>query len=181
MPTAAVSNFRRRRLHDSSLQDGIPCTRHQPGTVCRAVMKGPVGTEDLSDHAGNVYQDQGASHRNRCGKRFSPGGQTRRQGVAKEQPFRPTLAFPGRASRSPALPALDSAEGSCRGLTQGGGACAGKAAHPNPRSAWRLAIFQATSGTRSCHAGSPAAIMRQTSRPVWPSRLSSLQSTPRMR
>ena len=33
-----------------------------PGTACRAVMKGPVGTEDSSAPAGNVDKDRGSGH-----------------------------------------------------------------------------------------------------------------------
>jgi hypothetical protein len=58
-PEAVLAIARRRRVHEPSLQDGSPCRCQPPGTVCRATMKGPVGTEDSSDRMRNVDKDQG--------------------------------------------------------------------------------------------------------------------------
>ena len=58
MGVVARFELERPHVHESSLQDGI---HHpiKPGTLCRALMNGPVGTEDSSDRMGNVSEDQG--------------------------------------------------------------------------------------------------------------------------
>ena len=61
MPGAAASNSRRRPRHEPSLQDGIHADAAPPGTVCRAAMKGPVGTEDSDKKSGTVDKSQGVS------------------------------------------------------------------------------------------------------------------------